>query len=226
MFMSDIPVKYQHIPFADILRVAKEFEVCPYLITAIGWHETQWGKLGLGKQGFLTGYGAFDCGPDFSFAEPEIQIRGTAEIMREWGMRPGRVTLRDLKRGNRGEFGRIYARDPDWADKVWRHYQRIKQEIDLDGKTPDDFEVAKERDLLQQWRIQEHETLKQVLEQWGKHDFRPGFEERDIELGPTQQVVRILVIIMLIGFLMFTAGWAFKDEALKVIKTARNIRGG
>ena len=205
MFMSDIPVEYQHIPFADIVRVAREFEVCPYLITAIGWHETQWGKLGLGRVGFYTGYGAFDHDPDERFAELETQIRGPARMMREWGMRPGKVTLERLRRGNRGEFGRIYARDPDWADKVWRHYQRIKQEIDLDGKSPDDFEDTKE--LKHDWRA--------GFEEWKRER---GYLQRDIELGPTQQVVRILVIIMLIGFLMFTFTWAFKDEITKAAK--------
>ena len=225
MFMSDIPAKYQHIPFNNITRIAREYNVCPYLITAIGWHETQWGKLGLGRVGFYTGYGAFDHGPDARFADRETQIRGTARMMREWGMHPGRVTLERLQRGNKGEFGRIYATDKYWPDKVWRHYQRIKQEIDLDEKMPNDFEVTKGQSEWLRGRI---------LEQWReqKHDFRPGFEEwkrergylqRNIELGPTQQIVRILVIIILVIFMMSVIGWAFKDEALKIIKT---VRGG
>ena len=131
--MQQVPERYAHIPFNAIVRISREFNVCPYLIAAIGEHETQWGRLGLGRYGLYTGYGAFDHGPDFRFAGLETQIRGTAEIMSEWGMRPNRVTLERLRRGNRGEFGRIYATDPYWPDKVWRHYLRIRQAVDLDG---------------------------------------------------------------------------------------------
>ena len=213
MFMSNIPARYQHIPFDDIIRISREYNVCPYLITAIGWHETQWGKLGLGRVGFYTGYGAFDHGPDGKFANLETQIRGTAQIMREWGMRPGKVTLERLQRGNRGEFGRIYATDRYWTDKVWRHYQRIKQEIDLDEKMPDDNEWIRHR-ILERWREQQRKIFQPGFEEWK----RERDLQRDIELGPTQQVVRILVIIILVIFMMSVIGWAFKDEVMKVAK--------
>ena len=210
MIMSNIPVEYQHIPFDDIIRVSKEYEVCPYLLTAIGWHETNWGKLGLGRQGFHTGYGAFDSGADVRYAGLETQIRGPARMMREWGMKPGAVTLERLQRGNRGEFGGIYATDPDWPDKVWRHYQHFKQTLDLG----EEHEYNKDW-LSEYWRERQKEIFMPGFEEWKR--------ENDIELSLFQQIVRILVIIMLVAFLMFTVGWAFKDEAMKVV---RNVKGG
>ena len=124
-------MSFEHIPFNVIIPIARKYNVCPYLVAAIGQHETAWGRLGLGRYGFYTGYGAFDRGPDFRFTGLTRQIEGTTRMMAEWGMHPNRVTLERLKRGNRGEFGRIYATDPYWADKVWRHYLRIRREVDL-----------------------------------------------------------------------------------------------
>ena len=216
MFMSDIPVKYQHIPFADILRISKEFEVCPYLITAIGWHETNWGKLGLGRQGFHTGYGAYDSGPDERFAGLEKQIKGTAGILRRWGMKPGAVTLERLQRGNRGEFGGIYATDENWPNRVWYFYQHFKQTLDLG----EEHEYNKDW-LSEYWRERQKEIFMPGFEEWKRER---GYLQRDIELGPTQQVVRIIVIIMLVFFLTFAVGWAFKDEAMKVVKTMKEVK--
>lgn len=54
--------KPDFIPTADwnlVLKHANSFTNEPYLIGAIGWHETHWGKLGAGKIGFILGYGYF-----------------------------------------------------------------------------------------------------------------------------------------------------------------------
>ena len=124
-----IPAQFEHIPWGLIVKYSKQFNVCPYLIAAIGQHETGWGKLV--EHELYTGYGAFDHAFDHRFAGESRQIRGTARMMREWGMSPGNVTLERLKRGNRGEFGRIYATDPNWAYAVWRWYNRIRGAVDL-----------------------------------------------------------------------------------------------
>ena len=54
--------KPDFIPEADwnlVLQVCSKFNVDPYFIAAIGWHETHWGRLGAGKIGWILGYGYF-----------------------------------------------------------------------------------------------------------------------------------------------------------------------
>lgn len=49
-----------YIPSADwksILEICTLYNVNPYLIAAIGWHETHWGKLGAGRSGYILGVG-------------------------------------------------------------------------------------------------------------------------------------------------------------------------
>ena len=181
-----IPEEFQHIPWGKIVRVAREFNVCPYLIAAIGQHETQWGRLGLGRYGFYTGYGAFDHGPDFRFARLDIQVRGTARMMREWGMRPGRVCLDRLLAGNRGEFGRIYATDPRWAFGVWRHYQDIRRAVDLDA--------------IPNWVLQEFEWEDDEVEM-----------ERQ-EFGWKHALIRIVAIILLVVIIIWGTMRIFSKE--------------
>ncbi|GAI12177.1 unnamed protein product, partial [marine sediment metagenome] len=35
------------------------YNFTPYLIAAIGWHETHWRRLGAGVRGWILGYGYF-----------------------------------------------------------------------------------------------------------------------------------------------------------------------
>ena len=141
-----VPAQFEHIPWDLITKYSKKFDVCPYLLGAIGQHETGWGKLV--NHEFYLGYGAYcDREWDYRFAGEERQIKEVADMMREWGMRPGNVTLERLLAGNRGEFGRIYATDPNWGYAVWRWYQRIKDAVDLKDIPPaelDEVEVEKE----------------------------------------------------------------------------------
>lgn len=111
-----------------INRYADEFNVDPYLVAAIGWHETQWGRLGAGRRGYYTGYGVFGGG---RYAQGvsglENQIRETTDKMAKWGMRPGVVTFGRLEQGQRGELpSGIYATDPNWGRAVFSIYQRLR----------------------------------------------------------------------------------------------------
>jgi len=50
------------ISLADWQKVnnyAVKYGTIPELLAAIGWHETHWGKLGWGRQGFYLGVGAY-----------------------------------------------------------------------------------------------------------------------------------------------------------------------
>ncbi len=54
--------KPDFIPTSDwntVLSICGSYGVDPFLIGAIGWHETHWGKLGAGKIGWILGYGYF-----------------------------------------------------------------------------------------------------------------------------------------------------------------------
>lgn len=40
-------------------EIARIYNVPPELLAAIGWHETHWGQLGAGRQGWYLGYGYY-----------------------------------------------------------------------------------------------------------------------------------------------------------------------
>ena len=42
-----------------VVKYCENYNFTPYLIAAIGWHETHWGKLGAGRYGWILGYGYF-----------------------------------------------------------------------------------------------------------------------------------------------------------------------
>ena len=45
--------------WANVKVICEHWKVDPYLIAAIGWHETNWGREGAGKIGWILGYGYF-----------------------------------------------------------------------------------------------------------------------------------------------------------------------
>ena len=66
--------------------MCSKYGVDPYLIAAIGWHETHWGQLGWGKEGYYLGVGCYSetkANPAFKgldkqlgWAVPRIAERG------------------------------------------------------------------------------------------------------------------------------------------------------
>ncbi|MBT9145244.1 MAG: hypothetical protein DDT42_01114 [candidate division WS2 bacterium] len=117
-----------------INKWAQHYNVDPNLIAAIGQHETGWGREGAGRWGFYTGYGVYDKGdPDPRWQGLENQVRMTAERLSTWDMREGNITRERLRQGNRGQLGRglIYATDPLWADKVFRIFQGIRVNLEV-----------------------------------------------------------------------------------------------
>lgn len=114
----------------SITRISKEFNVDPFLIAAIGQHETGWGALV--DHNLYTGFGAFDGGFTDRWAGLDGQIRGTARKLSAWGMTQDKTSLEKLQAANRGDLydgehsiTGIYATDRGWADKVWRWRNRI-----------------------------------------------------------------------------------------------------
>lgn len=110
----------------SVYKIAGQYNVDPKLILAIGWHETQWGRLGDGTSGMYTGYGSYDSGSDYSLAGFESQVKGTAQKMKSWGMTPGSVTLDRLILGNTGQLpSGIYATDQNWPNAVFNIYKGL-----------------------------------------------------------------------------------------------------
>lgn len=60
------------------------YGVNPFVIYGIGWHETQWGKLGWGRLGFHLGVGCFDENrADYSFQGLYNQVRWACEQLQK-----------------------------------------------------------------------------------------------------------------------------------------------
>ncbi len=68
----------EFIPNSDwrlVVRKCVQGGVNPYLIAAIGWHETHWGRLGWGKLGFHLGVGCYtETDADYSLQGLEKQV--------------------------------------------------------------------------------------------------------------------------------------------------------
>lgn len=129
-----------------VYEIADTWNVDPKLILAIGWHETQWGRLGDGKKGMYTGFGSFDSGSDYKYAGFDKQVENTTLKMSRWGMKPGNVTLAQLQAGQKGVLPTgIYATSPTWANSVYSIYNSIVEDYDAGSGlgTANSSEVAK-----------------------------------------------------------------------------------
>lgn len=70
------------MPESDWIKVqyyADKYNTEPELIAAIGWHETHWGQLGWGREGFYLGVGAYsETEADYSFQGLDNQLAWAA----------------------------------------------------------------------------------------------------------------------------------------------------
>jgi S1-C subfamily serine protease len=143
MFISQIMSK------ADYDLILKYFPENPVLIAAIGWHETQWGRLGWGRSGYHLGYGAWN---EKEAAEKyrglENQIRYAGGQIRNWYkkngrdlVKPGRVSLEDFGYNSwkPGSYinGVFVNTGRTWGKAVYNHYVNIVN----------DFEKKEEKEL-------------------------------------------------------------------------------
>jgi len=117
--------------WGTIQKTAAAAGTDPLLIAAIGWHETHWGDLGLGKKGYYTGYGAYSgTNQDSKYAGFDNQVAGTASKMAKWGMAEGAVSKAKLEAGNAGLLSSgIYAADKNWASSVWSVYSNLSNDL-------------------------------------------------------------------------------------------------
>jgi hypothetical protein len=113
------------IPLDDwklVVSWAAYYEIDPYLYGSIGKHETQWGRAGMGKQGWYLGYGC----PRSGFCYEKF--RGLVNQLRYAGYQIRRdfvfpVTLESIT--NFGVTSWRPANPYSWAKGVWRVYEAM-----------------------------------------------------------------------------------------------------
>lgn len=104
-----------------LLKYCTAYSVNPYLIIAIGLHETGWGELGWGKQGYILGVGCFnETQADISLQGFNTQISwATQALSKFFGLHPSEQEL--------NEFAAKIWKPGDpaaWAVSVWSIYQK------------------------------------------------------------------------------------------------------
>lgn len=104
--------------WALVKQIAGRYGVDPYLLVAIGFHETGWGKLGDGRYGNVLGYGSYDSGSTYKYAGLSNQLAGAASLLSGWGVH----TVSDFAAGK----ARRYATDPGWTSHVLGWYSKLK----------------------------------------------------------------------------------------------------
>lgn len=108
------------IPDSDWQKVqqyGQKYGVDPYLLVAIGIHETGWGKLGLGRKGLILGVGAYDSGPVYTWAGLDRQLDQGAKILANHGVK----TIDDVKAGK----AKFWTPSKGWAESVAKVHARI-----------------------------------------------------------------------------------------------------
>lgn len=108
-----------------ILRQCIENNCNPYLIVAIGIHETGWGALGWGRKGFILGVGCFsENNADYNFQGFENQIKWAAsQLGKFFGLHP---TASELQ-----TFASKIWRPGDsdaWASSVYKIFQKTQRQ--------------------------------------------------------------------------------------------------
>jgi murein DD-endopeptidase MepM/ murein hydrolase activator NlpD len=107
-------------------QYGRQYGIDPRLLLAIGGHETRWGTLGAGRQGYTLGYGATDTGLLNQYAGVGNQYRNAARTLSGWGAR----SIGDVLAGKASR----YATDPAWERGVASTYRSLGG--DLSGGIP------------------------------------------------------------------------------------------
>jgi len=108
--------------------------VDPTLLAAIAQHETGYGTLGAGRDGFSLGVGVYDAGnPNSNYQDSP----GSYTKQLQWAANSiankfsGNVSLESIKAYQKASG---YATDPNWANGVWDAYQKINNSLSSPGK--------------------------------------------------------------------------------------------
>jgi len=119
---SGVPEKF----WSEASSIGSAAGVDPLLLAAIAQHETGFGALGAGRDGFALGVGVYDKGnPNSNYQD----ANGTYTKQLTWAANSlankfsGDVTEANIK-AYQDASG--YATDPAWAKGVYNSYQRLK----------------------------------------------------------------------------------------------------
>lgn len=107
-------------------QVAAQYGVDPLLLAAIGWHETHWGRLGAGRNGWHLGY-AYYPGSTLKdqYKGLDRQLHGAASHVQRHFRGP--LTYENLLQYSRNAWR---AGDPDaWARSVWTIYTNLVDDL-------------------------------------------------------------------------------------------------
>ena len=137
--MADVTyTKPGEVPYAfwfNAIRAGQEYGVDPYLLAAIGKHETGYGTLGAGRQGYALGYGYGDNTIISKWKDTPggsiNQLRGVAwKIKDQFGSNP--ISLSSLNSFNKNSWK---ATDQGWGAGVWSAYQNLNKDGSAIGNT-------------------------------------------------------------------------------------------
>lgn len=120
------PEYITQLDWANVLQHCATSNVNPYLVAAIGWHETHWGTLGAGRSGYILGVGVL------SNTNILTQYKGlqaqldwaTPRLGKAFGLHP---TAKEIN-----TFAHQIWRpgNPDaWATSVWESLQEALAEL-------------------------------------------------------------------------------------------------
>lgn len=113
------------------LRIGQETGADVILLSAIAKHETNFGTLGAGRQGYALGYGVYsetNLDPLFKGLEKQLLYAGR-QIANYLGYRAiGKTTWSDI---NSFAIDSWRAGDSAWQKGVWSWYQQILEGVDL-----------------------------------------------------------------------------------------------
>ena len=124
--------------------------VNPYLITAIGLHETGWGTLGWGKEGYILGVGCYsETNADKSLQGFDTQIAWATQAISKF------FNLHPLKEEITEFAGKIWKPgDPlAWAQSVWSIYLETLAKYAPDFKDYKDIPEWARNDVLEIFKL-------------------------------------------------------------------------
>jgi hypothetical protein len=123
--------KPDFVPQADwdlVVSICSNYNVDPYLIAAIGKHETQWGREGAGRIGWILGYGYYSGSTvKEKYKGLENQVRGALNQFSQWMQSP--ITLASVT--NLAVKHWKSSAPEAWARSVYSIYSSIEK-----GYTP------------------------------------------------------------------------------------------
>lgn len=108
-----------------VQTIGQKYGVDPYILVAIGLHETQWGTAGAGRQGYTLGVGVPDGGGlQTQYQGLSAQLDQAARIL----VRNGVHNIQDIAAGKLAPSnGQVkYASDPGWSNNVIGIYNQIR----------------------------------------------------------------------------------------------------